>query len=103
MGVEIGESLVMDPKNAAFPVPVTRRAGVFSFQELMMLDYPYFPDIRAPGLNPEAIITSGLPQVDAGLGFAHRTGRGKERPAGGSGAAEDFVRQLAVHLHGCDA
>ncbi len=63
MGVEIGESLVMDPKNAAFPVPVTRRAGVFSFQELMMLDYPYFPDIRAPGLNPEAIITSGLPQV----------------------------------------
>lgn len=63
MGVGIGESLVMDPKNAAFPVPVTRRAGVFSFQELMMLDYPYFPDIRGPGLNPDAIITAGLPQV----------------------------------------
>ncbi len=62
-GVGIGGSLVMDPVNAAFPVPVTRRAGGFSFQELVMLDYPYFPDIRAPGLNPDSIITSGLPQV----------------------------------------
>ena len=63
VGVEIGKSLVMDPVNAAFPVPVTRRAGAFSFQELMLLDYPYFPDIRTPGLNPDAIITAGLPQV----------------------------------------
>ena len=62
-GVGIGGALVMDPVNAAFPVPVTRRAGGFSFQELVMLDYPYFPDIRAPGLNPDSIITSGLPQV----------------------------------------
>ena len=62
-GVGIGGSLVMDPVNAAFPVPVTRRVGGFSFQELVMLDYPYFPDIRAPNLNPDSIITSGLPQV----------------------------------------
>ncbi len=62
-GVSIGESLVMDPLNAAFPVPVTRRTGGFTFQELLMLDYPYFPDIRAPNLNPDSIITSGLPQV----------------------------------------
>ncbi len=62
-GVGIAGSLVMDPVNAAFPVPVTRRAGGFSFQELVMLDYPYFPDIRAPNLNPDSIITSGLPQV----------------------------------------
>ena len=53
----------MDPLNAAFPVPVTRRTGGFTFQELLMLDYPYFPDIRAPNLNPDSIITSGLPQV----------------------------------------
>ena len=62
-GVGIGGALVMDPVNAAFPVPVTRRVGGFSFQELVMLDYPYFPDIRAPNLNPDSIITSGLPQV----------------------------------------
>ena len=62
-GVGIGGALVMDPVNAAFPVPVTRQVGGFSFQELVMLDYPYFPDIRAPNLNPDSIITSGLPQV----------------------------------------
>lgn len=62
-GVGIGGSLVMDPVNAAFPVPVTRRVGGFSFQELVMLDYPYFPDIRAPGLSQDSLITSALPQV----------------------------------------
>ncbi len=62
-GVAIGEELVMDPVNAAFPVPVTRRVGGFSFQELVMLDYPYFPDIREPGLSQESLITSALPQV----------------------------------------
>lgn len=62
-GVTIGGSLVMDPVNAAFPVPVTRRVGGFSFQELVMLDYPYFPDIRAPGLSQDSMITTALPQV----------------------------------------
>ena len=62
-GLGIGDSLVMDPVNAAFPVPVTRRVGGFSFQELVMLDYPYFPDIRAPGLSQDSLITSALPQV----------------------------------------
>ena len=63
LGVGIGESMVLDPANAAFPVPVTRNVGGFSFQELVMLDYPYFPDIRAPNLNPDSIMTAGLPQV----------------------------------------
>ena len=62
-GLSLGDTLVMDPANAAFPVPVTRRVGGFSFQELVMLDYPYFPDIRAPGLNPDSLITAPLPQV----------------------------------------
>ena len=62
-GLEIGQSLVMDPANAAFPVPVTRQEGGFSFEQILMLDYPYFPDIRAPGLNQDSPITSGLPQL----------------------------------------
>ncbi len=62
-GLVLDATLVMDPVNAAFPVPVTRNVGGFSFQELVMLDYPYFPDIRAPGLNPESAITQGVPQV----------------------------------------
>ncbi len=61
-GVTIGESLVMDPQNAAFPVPVTREVGGFSFQELVMLDYPYFVDIRPDGMSDEAFL-QGLPQI----------------------------------------
>ncbi len=62
-GVSIESALVMDPQNAAFPVPVTRQAGGFSFQELVMLDYPYFIDVRAPGLHAELPITTGLSQI----------------------------------------
>lgn len=62
-GVTLGSGLVMDPQNAAFPAPVTREVGGFSFQELVMLDYPYFADVRAPGLNAESGITARLPQV----------------------------------------
>jgi ABC-2 type transport system permease protein len=62
-GVTVGEGMVMDPQNAAFPAPVTRQVGGFSFQELVMLDYPYFIDVRPPGLNEDVGITAGLPQV----------------------------------------
>ncbi len=62
-GVTMPSQLVMDPQNSAFPVPVTRQAGGFSFQDMAMLDYPYFMDIRPPGLNPDNAITAALPQL----------------------------------------
>ena len=62
VGVTIDESLVMDPQNAAFPIPVTRQVGGFSFQEIRMLDYPYFVDVRGDGLA-DSPITADLPQV----------------------------------------
>lgn len=62
-GVEVGASLVMDPQNAAFPVPVTRQVSGFSFQELVMLDYPYFVDARADGINGSAPMMAGLSQL----------------------------------------
>ena len=62
-GVDIRPSFVMDPQNAAFPVPVTRQVGGFSFQEIRMLDYPYFVDVRGEGKNSTSPITSDLPQV----------------------------------------
>ena len=55
--------MVMDPQNVRFPVPVTRSVGSFKFQELRLLDYPYFSDVRGSGLNQDNAITSGLPQV----------------------------------------
>jgi len=62
-GLKIGEQLVLDPQNSAFPLPVTRQVGAFRFQELHMIDYPYFADLRGDGLNRDNPITSGLNQL----------------------------------------
>lgn len=62
-GIDIGESLVLDPRNSAFPVPVTRQVGGFSFQELQMLDYPYFVEVRDDGFNEDSPIVSQIPQL----------------------------------------
>jgi ABC-2 type transport system permease protein len=62
-GISMAQSLVMDPLNAAFPAPVTRQVGGFSFQELVMLDYPYFIDLREAGINTDVGFLNGLPQL----------------------------------------
>jgi ABC-2 type transport system permease protein len=59
-GVKVEPKLVLDPQNSAFPVPVTRQVGAFRFQEMRMLDYPYFAQLRADGLNQHNPITSDL-------------------------------------------
>ena len=63
LGLQLQPQMVMDPQNAAFPAPVTRQVGGFSFQELVMLDYPYFVDVRGDGLNDDAAVNAGLNQV----------------------------------------
>ncbi len=62
-GLAIDESLVLDPVNSAFPVPVTRQVGGLSFQEMYMLDYPYFIDVRGEGLSGDSEITADIPQI----------------------------------------
>lgn len=62
-GLSIDEKLVMDKQSVPFPLPVNRNIGGFSVQEMRMLDYPYFIDVRAKGLNSESAITNGLPQT----------------------------------------
>lgn len=62
-GINFDEGLVLDPQNSAFPIPVTRQVGGFNFQEVAMVDYPYFVDARGDGLNAEHPITAGLPQT----------------------------------------
>jgi len=62
-GIKIEEKLVMDKQNMPFPVPVNRNLGGFSVQEIRMVDYPYFVDVRGKGLNAESAITNNLPQV----------------------------------------
>jgi len=62
-GITMDASFVMDPQNAAFPAPVTRQVGGFSFQEMVMLDYPYFVDLRGEGINSDVGFNAGLPQL----------------------------------------
>ena len=53
----------MDPRNAAFPVPVVRQVGGFRFQDVQMRDYPYFIDVRGDGLNPDVPFTAETAQL----------------------------------------
>ena len=62
-GVTIDPSFVLDPQNAAFPLPVVRQVGGFRFQDVQMQDYPYFVDVRADGMNDELSPTADLPQL----------------------------------------
>ncbi len=62
-GITIEERMVLDPQNAAFPIPVQRNLGGFVVQETQMVEYPFFVDIREEGLNRDSGITAGIDQV----------------------------------------
>jgi len=62
-GIQMAQRLVLDPQNAAFPIPVERNLGGFRIRETRMVDYPYFADIRRPGMGGKKGLTSGLDQV----------------------------------------
>jgi ABC-2 type transport system permease protein len=62
-GAELTPTLVLDPRNTPFPIPVTRNLGGFLVEEIRMLDYPYFPDLRGEGLGEDPGIASGLGQL----------------------------------------
>ncbi len=62
-GVNLEPSLVLDPRNTPFPIPVPRDIGGFQVEEIQTLDYPYFPDVRADGLSSESGITANLGQI----------------------------------------
>lgn len=62
-GVTISRSLVMDPQNEPFPVQVPRNVGGLQVQEIQALPYPFFPDVRANGMDRTSPIVSQLPAV----------------------------------------
>ena len=63
MGLAIEDAMVLDPRNAALPVPVERYLGGIAVQEIRMLPYPHFPDLRDDSLDPDNPITTGLDQI----------------------------------------
>ena len=62
LGVRIDEAFVLDPQNTALPVPTTRTVGGLQFQEVRMMPYPHFPDVRGEGLA-EHPATASLDQL----------------------------------------
>jgi ABC-2 type transport system permease protein len=62
-GINVEESLVMDPQNERFPVPVTRQVGGFQVQEIQAIDYPFFVDIRPDGMDSKSPVVSNLAAV----------------------------------------
>ncbi len=62
-GVTVQDTMVMDPQNDKFPVPVVRDLGGFRVQQIQLMSYPYFVDIRGDGLHPTSPIVGGLPGV----------------------------------------
>ena len=62
-GIEVEESLVMDPQNEPFPVPVARTVGGVQIQELQAIDYPFFVDVRPDGMASKSPIVSNLSAV----------------------------------------
>ncbi len=62
-GITIGEKMLLDPQNSAFPVPVQRQVGGATIEEIQLVNYPYFVDIRPDGMNRDNGMLSGLNQV----------------------------------------
>ncbi len=62
-GFSLADSLVLDTQNAALPIPVPRQVGPITLNEIVMMPYPLFPDLREDGLNKENPITANLGQL----------------------------------------
>ncbi|MCB1689970.1 MAG: Gldg family protein [Halioglobus sp.] len=62
-GLTIAETAVLDTQSSSFHAPVSRESGDYDFRELQLVDYPYFIDLRAPGLAPNHPATRSIPQL----------------------------------------
>jgi len=62
-GITIGDEMVLDPQNSAFPIPVERKVGGFVVRETRMVDYPYMVDIRPSGMAQNNGMLAGMNQL----------------------------------------
>lgn len=62
-GVNVEQSLVLDPQNEPFPVQIARDLGGMQVREIQAIDYPFFVDIRADGMDQTSPILASLPAV----------------------------------------
>jgi ABC-2 type transport system permease protein len=62
-GIQISQTLVMDPQNEPFPVQVARSVGGFQVQQIELVSFPFFADVRPAGMDRSSPIVSQLPAV----------------------------------------
>ena len=62
-GVNVEDTLVLDPQNEPFPIAVNRDVGGFSVQEIQSINYPYFVDVRSDGMTSGNPMIANLPAV----------------------------------------
>ena len=62
-GISIGKSLVLDEQNAAFPAPINRQSQGQKFQDVKIINYPFFINVRSGGMASGHPITGDLPQL----------------------------------------
>ena len=62
-GVSVEQTMVMDVNNGGFPIPVQRQVGGMIFEEIQMIDYPFFIDVRNEGFVDGHPIVQNLDQL----------------------------------------
>ncbi len=62
-GIGMNKTLVFDSASASLPIPVKRNLGAIAVNEIRMMPYPLFADIRAGGLNKDNPMTASLRQL----------------------------------------
>lgn len=62
-GVKVEKSLVMDPQNEPFPSPQQRNVGGVTVQEIQLVNFPFFVDVRADGMDKTSPIVSKLQAI----------------------------------------
>jgi ABC-2 type transport system permease protein len=62
-GINVDQSVVLDPQNLPFPIQVTRNVNGFQVQEIQAINYPFFVDVRQSSMDRNNPIMSQLPAL----------------------------------------
>lgn len=59
-GVTIQDKMVLDPQNESFPIPIIRNLGGLKVQDVQLIRYPFFVDVRQSGMAEDSPVTGGI-------------------------------------------
>lgn len=62
-GIQVSSTLVEDSQCKALPIPVTRYVGGYQMQDMRLIKYPYFVDVRDNGIDKDQPALSDLGQL----------------------------------------